>query len=87
MPAHSGPAFIVEAAKDGQVEYWAAATEADKAVPAVLLIVGPQWTLRRTDGLLSADRVAALKMRAGSVRKLREQPADVRSKEGKGQAQ
>ncbi len=71
MPIHPGPAYIVEASKDGQVEYWAAATDADKALPAVFLILGSDWRIRLTHRLLSADRVAAIRLRTGGVRRLK----------------
>ena len=71
MPLFPGAAHIVEAAKDGEVEYWVAGTTPDKAIAAVLLIVGPAWRLRLTDRLLPPREVAALRLREGGVLRLR----------------
>ena len=65
-----GGIYIVQAAKDGVTEYWAAATVQENAVAAVQGELGPGWTVTLTDRRLTSQRLSMLKMRPNNVRKL-----------------
>ena len=58
---------MIEAIKDGKVEYWVAGMPPDRAVDAVLVVLGSEWRLSVTDRMLSPDRVAALKLSEGEA--------------------
>ena len=68
--ALAGGIYVVAATKDGTTEYWAVATVRDEAVAAVLRELPSGWSAIVTDRRLSTQRIAALKMRPNSVRKL-----------------
>jgi hypothetical protein len=64
--------YVVEAIKGGEVEYWAAATPRDAALSAVQQMLRPGWTAKRiTARHLPEDQIAELKIKAGSVLKLK----------------
>jgi hypothetical protein len=65
-----GGIYVVEALKDGEVEYWAAATLREKAVAAVAKQVGPDWTVTLTKQRLTNQRLSVLRMLPNTVRKL-----------------
>jgi hypothetical protein len=67
-------ALLVEAEKDGQTEYWAAATHRDDAIVAVGTQTGPDWKLVLTERRLTGKEAAKLKMGHNSVRKLNAAP-------------
>jgi hypothetical protein len=66
----SGGIYVVEAMKDGAVEYWAAATLRENAVAAVAKQLGPEWVVTLTDRRLTNQRLSILKMLPNTVRKL-----------------
>jgi hypothetical protein len=66
-----GNVFIVAATKDGQTEYWAAATRRQEAVAAVLERLPPGWKATLTVGRLTVEEVEALKLRSNGVRQLK----------------
>ena len=61
---------IVMAAKDGKVEYWAAAVRQSQATEAVRRQMAPGWRLILTQHRLRGPLAAELKMNAHSVRQL-----------------
>jgi hypothetical protein len=65
-----GGIYIVQAARDGVTEYWAAATLQEKAVAAVEKELGPGWIVTLTDRRLTNQRLSILKMLPNTVRKL-----------------
>jgi hypothetical protein len=65
-----GGIYVVQAAKDGVTEYWAAATLQENAVAAVEKEMGSGWTVTLTDRRLTGQRLSKLQMRPNSVRKL-----------------
>ena len=67
-------ALLVEAEKDGQTEYWAAATHRDDAITVVGAQTGSDWKLILTKRCLTGKQAAKLKMGHNSVRKLNAAP-------------
>jgi hypothetical protein len=65
-----GGIYVVEATKDGVVEYWAAATLQENAVSAVANQLGPGWTVTLTEQRLTSQRLSILKMLPNTGRKL-----------------
>jgi hypothetical protein len=65
-----GGTYVVAATKDGNTEYWAAATLREDAADTVGSQLGPGWTLTLTDKRLTPEAIAELKMRANCIRKL-----------------
>ena len=65
-----GGIYVVAAMKDGEVEYWAAATLQENAVAAVQKQVGSNWLVALTDQRLTNKRLSVLKMLPNTVRKL-----------------
>jgi hypothetical protein len=65
---------VVEATKDGQTEYWAAATHREDAITAVRCLVDPDWDLVVTERRLTRKKCAELKMRHNSARELEAAP-------------
>ena len=65
-----GGIYIVQAAKDGVTEHWAAATLQENAVAAVEKELGPGWIVTLTDHRLASQQLSTLKMRPNTVRKL-----------------
>lgn len=62
--------YIVVAKKDGQTEFWAAATPRRRAAAQVQQLLLPGWTAVLMGWRLNADRAAALKMIPNTVRRL-----------------
>jgi hypothetical protein len=67
-------AHVVEAIKDGQIEYWAAATHRDDALTVVDSQTSPDWGLVVTEHCLSREQAAELKMMHNTVLKLETAP-------------
>jgi len=63
--------FIIAAAKDGQTEYWAAATPREDAVAAVQERLPPGWKATLTVRRLPIEEVEALKLHPNGVRQLK----------------
>jgi hypothetical protein len=68
--ALAGSIYVVRAIKDGQAEYWAAATLREKAVAAVKKELGEGWTVTLTDRRLTGQRLSKLRIRPSGVQKL-----------------
>jgi hypothetical protein len=66
----SGGIYVVEAMRNGAVQYWAAATLRQNAVAAVVEKMGPEWVVTLTKRRLTNQRLSILKMRPNTVRKL-----------------
>jgi hypothetical protein len=69
----NGPAravYIVIATKNGQTEFWAAATSRHRAAVTVRRVLPSDWRVTFLGWRLSATKAAALKMSSDSVRKL-----------------
>jgi len=62
--------YIVMAAKNGKVEYWAAAVHQSQATQAVRRQIAPGWRLILTQHRLRPRLAEELGMRANSVRQL-----------------
>jgi hypothetical protein len=62
--------YIVIATKDGQTEFWAAATPRQRAAAAVQRLLPPGWRVNFSGWRLSPTKAAALKLSPGSARKL-----------------
>jgi hypothetical protein len=71
---YAGGIYVVAATKDGEIEYWVAATPRAKAGSAVKEMLPPRWTVTVTDRRLTPNQVAELKLRANGVRKLKSLP-------------
>lgn len=71
---YAGGIYVIEAAKDGKTEYWAAAVPREQAVEVVRQQAPPGWSLRLTERRLPVATVAGLKMRLNSVRQLKSPP-------------
>jgi hypothetical protein len=63
-------AYVVEATKNGQTEYWAAATHRDDALAVVRTQTSPDWNLVLTTRCLMRKQAAELKMMHNTVLKL-----------------
>jgi hypothetical protein len=63
---------VAAVSEDGYTEYWAAAVPPHEAVEAVRSMVHPDRKLTLTERRLPARLVAELKLRPGSVRKLKD---------------
>lgn len=71
MGNERGGIYIAMAAKDGRVEYWAAAVQQSQAAAeAVRRQIAPGWRLILTQHRLRPSLAEELKMRANSVRQL-----------------
>jgi len=68
---YTGDVYVIVATKDGKKAYWAAAVPRDKAIEAVGNQAAPDWNLALTERRLTPGKVAALRMRANSVRILK----------------
>jgi len=64
--------YVVSATKDGQSEFWAAATPCRVAAAQVQRSLPPGWKATLTSWRLSSGRAAELEMRPNTVRKLTE---------------
>jgi hypothetical protein len=71
MGTYAGDVYIVTGTKDGETEYWVAATPRDEALDAVRDQIAPGWTPHLTDQLLPSEMVVQLDMRADSVLRLK----------------
>jgi hypothetical protein len=65
-----GGIYVVQAKKDDETEYWAAATIKEKAIAAVEQELGPGWTVTLTERRLTGQRLSKLRMRPNSVQRL-----------------
>jgi hypothetical protein len=63
--------YIVEASKEDEVQYWAAATLPENATRAVLDHLGQDWSAKLTDRQLSSEYAALLEVPPGRVRRIR----------------
>jgi hypothetical protein len=63
-------AYVIEATKDGQIDYWAAAAHRDDALTLVHSQTSPDWNLVLTERRLTHEQAAELKMMHNTVRKL-----------------
>ena len=68
--AFGGRVYVVAATKDGQTEFWAAATPRARAAAAVQRLLPLGWTAFATGWRLTPGKVAELSMHINSVRKL-----------------
>jgi hypothetical protein len=62
--------YVVSATKDGQTEFWAAATARRVAAAQVQQLLPPGWKAALTGWRLNPERAAKLKMLANTVRPL-----------------
>ena len=72
--AFAGRIYVVAATKDGQTEFWAAATRRGSAAAAVQQLLPLGWTAVVTGWHLAPGKVAEFNMRANSVRKIKQAP-------------
>lgn len=70
MAFYARRAHVVQATKDGQTEYWAAASHRDDALALVGSQTPSDWNLLLTERCLKGEQAADLKMMHDSVRKL-----------------
>jgi hypothetical protein len=70
----AGGIYVVVATKEGRTEFWAAATHRDRAAVEVRKLLPQGWTTVFTGWRLTSDKAAKLRMRANSVRKLKQAP-------------
>jgi hypothetical protein len=66
--------YVVAATKDGKTEFWAAATRRERAAAAVQQLLPAGWTAILLGWRLTPEKVAELKLRSNSVRKLEQRP-------------
>ena len=64
--------YVVSATKNGQSEFWAAATPRRAAAAQVQRSLPPGWKATLTSWRLSRERAAELEMRPDTVRRLTE---------------
>jgi hypothetical protein len=62
--------YVVSATRNGQSEFWAAATPRDSAAAQVQGSLPPGWEARLTGWRLGAERIAELQMAPDTVRKI-----------------
>jgi len=62
--------YIIVATKDGQTEFWGAATPRHRPAAAVQRLLPPGWRVMFLGWRLSRTRAAALKVSSNGVRKL-----------------
>ena len=70
----AGDIYVVAASKGSLTEYWAAAAPREQALEVVRLQAPPDTLLFLTERRLTLRQVIELKMRPGSVRKLKAAP-------------
>ena len=68
--AYADTIYVVIAWKDGQSEFWAAATPRHRAATEVQQLLPHGWVANCTGWRFPAQKSTGLKMRANSVRKL-----------------
>ena len=66
--------YVVAAIKNDLTEFWAATTSREEAVAQVKKSLPGGWTAVLTGWCLPLGKDAALKMRANSVRRLKQAP-------------
>lgn len=71
MGEYAGDIYVVAVSKGSLTEYWAAAVPREEAIEAVRMQAPPDRLLFLTDRRLTLKQVIELKMRPGSVRKLK----------------
>jgi hypothetical protein len=62
--------YVVSATRNGQSEFWAAATPRDSAAAQVQGSLPPGWEAKLTGWRLGAERIAELQMAPDTVRKI-----------------
>ena len=62
--------YVVSATKNGQSEFWAAATRRDSAAELVQGLLPPGWAAKLTGWRLGAERIAELQMAPNTVRRI-----------------
>ena len=62
--------YVVSATKNGQSEFWAAATLRDSAATQVQGLLPPGWKAKLTGWRLGVERVAELQMAPNTVRRI-----------------
>ena len=67
---YAGGIYVVAASKDGQTEYWAAATSPKQATAAVQLVLGTTWKIKLINRRLTPAQVAELSLQPDDVRRL-----------------
>ncbi len=72
--AFAGRIYVVAATRDGQNEFWAAATPRKTSAADVQQLLPNGWMAVATGRRLTPEKVAELNMRANSVRKLKQVP-------------
>jgi len=70
----AGRICVVAATKDGQTEFWAAATPRKTAAAEVQQLLPTGWMAVPTGWHLTPEKATELNMRANSVRKLKQAP-------------
>jgi hypothetical protein len=63
--------YVVQAEKDGELTFWAAATAPENATRAVLDHLGPGWQATLTKRVLSRTYSELLEVPPGKVRRIR----------------
>ena len=67
----AGDVYVVAATKDGETEYWAAATPREEAIGAVRERLPPGWTAGLTVSCITVEHAATLNLRPNGVRLLK----------------
>ena len=62
--------YVVSATKNGQSEFWAAATPRDSAAAQVQGSLPPGWEAKLTGWRLGAERIAELQIAPNTVRRI-----------------
>ena len=62
--------YVVSATRNGQSEFWAAATPGDTAAAQVLGSLPPGWEAKLTGWRLRVERIAELQMAPNTVRRI-----------------
>jgi hypothetical protein len=62
--------YVVSATKNGQSEFWAAATPRDSAAAQVQGSLPPGWEAKLTGWRLGPERIAELQMARNTVRRI-----------------
>jgi hypothetical protein len=63
--------YVVEAKKNDDVHYWAAATTPENATRAVCQQLGEAWKLRLTDYIVDQQYAEVVDLPAGRVRRIK----------------
>jgi len=70
-------AYVVEATKNGRIEYWAVAAHRDDALTIVRTQTPPDWNLVLTERRLTHKQATELKMMHNTVLKLDEVASEI----------